>query len=232
MTRPIIDRRTAMSVKKFITFFQKLSPDQQHFLAMGLPNLLSSWYAGKLNGPQKSEGLEINARKYHSVDALAVGLAHLKSVWPMKVPRTLYRLTSVKQAPTTRTITVSTTNQLKPLISWTSHKLPLVYHRKVPPGTVDIILEWKTDPRLVVMSWDWIQDVAIGIVYGLRHLRESGLWIAKDSRKNPRRRAVAPEDEALWNSVRKTALNFTSEREFLVYVPKNVVLECKWKWGT
>lgn len=213
-----------MANRKFLNFFHSLNEEQQIYFGHTLPNLIEDWYEGHLLGQQRSEGLEINARKYYQVDALAVALSHLKNVFPLRTPSTLYRLTHLKDAPSGPTVKVTYGNQLKPLLSFTSLKDPIVYGREShSPDTVDVVLEWKADPRLVVMSTEWIVNVARNLSYDLNDMYDNGDISLSVFMHNKVSMALS------WKHAWVAATTYIREKEYLVYIPKNKSITCKWR---
>lgn len=211
---------------KFVKFFDNLTDRQKSYLGHTLPKTLNYWYEGDLIGDQESEGLEIKARKYYTVEALAVALSHLKEVFPLRVPSTLYRLTHLKETPSGPTVKISSKNQLKPLLSFTSLKNPFVYDREfLDEDLIDVVLEWKADPRLVVMGTDWIVKTAKSISKELAGMRSEGMIDPKLYKSSPYRDDMSSN----WKSVAKEAAYFSAEKEFVVFLPKNKSLACKWR---
>ena len=187
-------------------FANSLSKPQQDYLFRDFPNQLQGWVGGEFTGRtvQHDESLVIAASR--SLDSFILALSYLRKIYPIQMPRSLYRVYATKTLPTKSTVTINKATELKPILSFTSNSVPLIQDRPKPNKGVDIVLEWQ-NPKA---------DQILASYVTLR------LLVTDLS-------AIIPKAYGSSNNfcMLRTELNYYSpEKEYLVYLSKPIT--CEW----
>ncbi|QDH83614.1 hypothetical protein [Achromobacter phage Motura] len=209
----------------FALFYKKLGTAERKFFRVELPKLLEGWFGGSFmhqGKNRKSERLEssIEARSYHKVDAIAVALAHIKQVFPVKAPAKLYRVTGInkeqQKTPVGDTVTLDLKSTLTPILSFSS---------KVQPnfrGHSTLDLEWKTDQRLVLSTPRYLLMFAESTAKMLRSL----LVNTPADKLTPQLKKEYAAGLKEWTRLYQTMKEYRAESEYIVWVPGNEGLAC------
>ena len=187
--------------------YKDLGEDERHWLMGEFPKLVYDWvYSTKAFN--STDWLKLTAKHYKTTDALAVALLHLRWYYPVKLPQFLYRLTVVKELPKKPIILIGKKDVLRPLLSFTDLRNPIVEDRVSKKGYKDVVLKCRADPKQVLCSYKTLGKILsdgkeLALAYG------------------------AIEEYRTWETAEHMFEGFEHEREFLVYMSKPI--KCEWR---
>lgn len=201
-------------------FWDSLDDKQKWWFCTGFPSAVQSWFQGGFDGARDNDNLPLVANTYKALDALAVGLLHIRSICPPKVPRVLHRTTILKKdSGEKESITIDGADLQKPLFSWSMNEEVFAGGGDIPKGYV--MLHWKVDkPQRILASNASLEDFC--------HLATKFF----DEQYNIARKAG--EDTELietgsmnWgDDVRRSLYRTSQEGECLVYLPRGQRMQC------
>lgn len=203
-------KSTTKQQAQLLSFSNKLDDKGRQFLFSELPSLIGGWYRGDLWGKQISDKLTLASNIYTKVDAIAVAMHHLKSIFPVDCPKLLFRSSEVKTTPKAmQMVELNAKNQFKPLLAFSSNRYPYVESRGFVENKL-VIYSWRTEPNLVLMSTSQLSTLfhAMETLYAMKLI-------------------TVPLGKYLNMSASNILSVFRKENEFTVYLSRPI--HCSWE---
>lgn len=225
----------ASSGSQLLEFLQSLRLKQQLFFYDELPLLLDNWIIGMSKKGKASQHLpvqfastEIEARSYKKVDAMAIALGHLKSIYPPALKSVLYRSMLVDKTvgvPKTRLLKFKSNKAWTALQSWTYNRMPKVKDRDTDhTKQIEVVLEVPASKVKKHVVSDYVQLAKL-----CKDAIAASVKINKAGEKAGLAEAEYYVHCGYWKRLSRTLNSFKDEKEVLMYVPTGTVLKCTWR---
>jgi len=217
------------SIEKLREFASSLSPEQQQYLLIGLPQALGwGWFGQDFQRNLKTpkivlEGSSevIAAGMYGATEyqRFIIGMLYIRNIFP---PYTkggkIYRLTAVKDLPRGSTTIFRNEDQYRSLTSWTILPNPIVEQRERPKGTSDIVLSYALHGAKNILfdylsAYEFIQTLYVDRDFYIKVLAKKDQQLFKN---------------ALYVN-RRQIEGYSEEKEVAVYMNAGQEIECTWR---
>ena len=209
--------RLLASQKGVEQLYNSLEIAGRKYLLCELPRLLTRWYYDN-SSFKRDRWLKLAAARYNDTNSLAVALLHLKQYYPVALPHRLYRLTNLgyTDIPDNKIVTLEKGTALRPLISFTNLRNPVVEDRNNQRG--DVVLEWKPIGSLILANYKTLSEIARDALEFISVNKESVQRELGISISVPKNR---------WMRARGEISGYSNEQEYLVYLSKPI--KCTWR---
>lgn len=182
-------------------FARNLQNEELYFLEEVFPSLLSTWLFDHTKLlKQGSDKPKLIANRYKPVDALAVGLLHLRDLYKVRPPSVLYRVVE-EDPPAGKKYTITPNKVVGPLLSFSESDDPFSNVEEYYDDGSWLLLSWQTIPKLVLATPDSLSQ------------------LVKDGKRL--------FNNANWNKAGENLRKNQGEEECIVYVGQPLV--CSWE---
>lgn len=214
--------RAAATRPQLRKFLEGLNDDELQFFYYDLPSLVDAWFYSIPKKESKHLPMHfaaVKAATYNRVDAIAVALGHVKSIYPPKLPATIQRsilLPKNAGLPAKKVFDFVSPKKWSAIQSWTMLSDPIVQDRDVKHGDQELVLSIPSAKASKHVVADYVQ---------LGRLAADAIALSPYFKK---KRPDVLVGEAHWKGVTQALKNFAKEKEVLMYVPSGQPLKCSW----